>query len=69
LRVSTASGQIVGRVVEILTTGAHDVLVVRGEMGPEILIPLVKPFLQEINLAQGEMIVSLIPGMLPGEES
>jgi hypothetical protein len=29
----------------------------------------VKPFLQEINLAQGEMIVSLIPGMLPGEES
>jgi 16S rRNA processing protein RimM len=69
LRVSTASGQTVGRVVEILTTGAHDVLVVRGETGPEILIPLVEPFLQEINLAEGEMIVSLIPGMLPGEES
>ena len=68
LRVSTTSGQTVGRVVEILTTGAHDVLVVRGETGPEILIPLVEPFLQEINLAQGEMIVSLIPGMLPGEE-
>ena len=68
LRVRTASGQIVGRAIEILTTGAHDVLVARGETGPEILIPLVKPFLQEINLEQGEMIVSLIPGMLPGEE-
>lgn len=69
LRVTTDSGQDVGRAVEILSTGAHDVLVVRGETGPEILIPLVKPFLQEINLVQGEIIVSLIPGMLPGEES
>jgi len=69
LRVRTASGQALGQVIEILSTGAHDVLVVRGETGPEILIPLVEPFLQEINLAQGEIIVSLIPGMLPGEES
>jgi 16S rRNA processing protein RimM len=69
LRVSTTSGQVLGRATEILSTGTHDVLVVRGETGPEILIPLVEPFLQEINLTQSEMIVSLIPGMLPGEES
>jgi len=69
LQVRTTSGQVVGRVIEILSTGAHDVLVARGETGPEILIPLVQPFLHEINLTTGEMIVSLIPGMLPGEES
>ena len=69
LRVRTTSGQALGQAIEILSTGAHDVLVVRGESGPEILIPLVEPFLQEINLAQAEIIVSLIPGMLPGEES
>ena len=68
LRVRTDSGQALGQATEILSTRAHDVLVVRGETGPEILIPLVEPFLQEIDLAQGEIIVSLIPGMLPGEE-
>jgi len=68
LQVNTSTGQALGRVTEILATGAHDVLVVRGETGPEILIPLVDAFLREVNLAQGVMIVSLIPGMLPGEE-
>ncbi len=69
LQVNTDAGQTLGKVTEILPTGAHDVLVVRGETGPEILIPLVDAFLREVNLAQGDMIVSLIPGMLPGEES
>jgi len=69
LQVRTDSGLMVGQVTEILSTGAHDVLVVRGQTGPEILIPLVEVFLREVNLALGEMIVSLIPGMLPGEES
>ena len=69
LRVISSTGQALGRVTEILVTGANDVLVVRGESGPEILIPMAGPFLGEIDLAQGEMVVRLIPGMLPGEES
>ena len=69
LQVRTTSGQVVGRAIEILSTGAHDVLVARGETGPEILIPLVAPFLQEISLTDGVILVQLIPGMLPGEES
>ena len=69
LRVTNSDGQVLGRVTEILTTGAHDVLVVRGEMGPEILIPMADPFVGEIDLAKGEMVVHPIPGMLPGEES
>jgi 16S rRNA processing protein RimM len=69
LRVSASSGQVLGQVVEVLVTGANDVLVVRGDSGPEVLIPLADPFLQEIDLARGEMVVILIPGMLPGEES
>jgi len=68
LRVNTSTGQALGRVTEILATGTHDVLVVRAEIGPEILIPLADAFLREVKLEQGEMIVSLIPGMLPGEE-
>jgi len=69
LQVVTTQGQALGQVVEILETRANDVLVVRAESGPEILIPMVEPFIQEVHLAQGELVVSLIPGMLPGEES
>ena len=69
LQVRTAAGQALGQVVEILTTGANDVLVVRGASGPEILIPLVEAFVPEIHLEQGELTVRLIPGMLPGKES
>jgi 16S rRNA processing protein RimM len=67
LRVISSDGRELGRLVEILETRANDVLVVRGETGPEILIPLAGPFIQEVRLAQGELIVNLIPGMLPGE--
>ena len=69
LQVVTAQGQTLGQVVEILETRANDVLVVRAESGPEILIPMVEPFIQEVPLAQGELVVSLIPLMLPGDES
>jgi 16S rRNA processing protein RimM len=69
LRVICADGRMLGQAVEILETGASDVLVVRGESGPEILVPLAEPFLKAVRLQQGEVEVTLIPGMLPGEEA
>lgn len=41
LRVLTLSGQLIGRVASIFSTGANDVLVVRGER--EHMIPLLIP--------------------------
>ena len=41
LRVSTVSGQLIGRVASIFSTGANDVLVVQGER--ERMIPLLIP--------------------------
>jgi len=54
-------------VTEILETGASDVLVIRSELGPEVLIPIVDSFVQEIDLQKGEITVHLIPGMLAEE--
>lgn len=68
LQVRTSAGQVLGRVVEILETGANDVLVVSGETGADALIPLADPFLHEINLGQNVLVVNLIPGLLPDEE-
>jgi 16S rRNA processing protein RimM len=56
-----------GTVAEILETGATDVLVVRPELGPEVLIPLADAFIQKIDLVQGMITVHVIPGMLSEE--
>ena len=67
LHVTTDAGEPLGTVTEILETGASDVLVIRPELGPEVLIPIVDSFVQEIDLQKGEITVHLIPGMLAEE--
>lgn len=68
LRVVDQAGRLLGSVTGILETGANDVLVVRSETGPEMLIPYADPFIVEVSLEKGEMHVHTIPGMLPGEQ-
>jgi 16S rRNA processing protein RimM len=68
LNVITDKGESIGVVSEILETGATDVLVVRGELAPEVLIPIVDSFVREIDLLHGKITVHLIPGIL-GEEA
>ena len=67
LRVTSDTGQPIGVVSEIIETGASDVLVVRPQFGPDVLIPIVDSFVQDINLSSGEITVHLIPGMLSEE--
>jgi 16S rRNA processing protein RimM len=67
LHVTSDTGVPVGMVSEILTTGASDVLVVRPQNGPDVLIPIVDEFIPKVDLPAGEITVHLIPGMLPEE--
>jgi 16S rRNA processing protein RimM len=67
LNVTTCEGESLGTVIEILETGASDVLVVRQVTGPDVLIPIVDAFIQQIDLAGGVITVQLIPGMRPEE--
>lgn len=63
LKVVTTDGRELGEVDEVLAMPAHDVL----QIG-EILIPVVKEFIKEIDLDEEVITVQLIPGLLPGEE-
>lgn len=57
LRVEAAGGADLGRVDEIMETGAGaPVLVVRGQRG-ETLIPLAQEFVQRVDLDHGLLIV------------
>jgi len=65
LKVISEQGELLGKVTEILATGANDVYVVRGEIGAEILIPAVDEFVQAVDLDRGELRVRMAAGLLP----
>jgi len=58
------TGEPLGTVADIIETGANDVYLVRGPLG-EVLIPAIKDVVTEIDPAQGRMLVTPLPGMLP----
>jgi 16S rRNA processing protein RimM len=62
LDVRTDDGQRLGRVREILETGANDVYVVDTEPG-ELLVPAIKDVVQRIDVPAREMVVRLLDGM------
>jgi len=63
LHVVSDTGLELGRVAQILETGANDVCVVRSEGGQEVLIPVLDEVLLEIDLAAGVMRVHLLDGL------
>jgi 16S rRNA processing protein RimM len=63
LKVRTVDGEALGEVDEVLEMPAHDVLVIG-----EIMVPVVKEFVKEVDLDAGMITVQLIPGMRPGDE-
>lgn len=62
LEVRTVEGEVLGRVYEVLRTGANDVYVVKGKA--EILLPAIADVVQEINPQAGRITVRLLPGLV-----
>lgn len=62
MQVETKEHQQLGEVVEILETGAHVIIRIKGEQ--EFLLPYIKPFILEANVEEKRLIVELIEGML-----
>lgn len=63
LEVWTTSGDYLGKVTEILVTGANDVYVVRSD-SREVLIPAVADVIKEIAPEKGKIIIEPMPGLL-----
>jgi 16S rRNA processing protein RimM len=63
LDVWTTEGEHLGRVSEVLFTGANDVYVVQGEKG-EILIPAIEDVVLEVDIAGGRLTVELMKGLV-----
>lgn len=65
LAVWTVSGEHLGRIEEIIYTGANDVYVVHSEDVPhhEILIPFLDDVVLEVDLDAGRIVVELPEGL------
>lgn len=75
MAVSTEEGQVVGKVKDVLQTGANDVYVVQvPESSPyahkvagnkrELLLPAIKECIRKVDMGRREIQVHLMPGLL-----
>lgn len=63
LDVMDDNGNALGKIVEVLETGANDVYVARDESGKEILLPAIPPVILSVDINQGVMKVHLLEGL------
>ena len=63
LDVVDDNGNPLGKLVEILETGANDVYVVRDDSGKEILLPAIPSVILNVDMAQHSMKVHLLEGL------
>lgn len=68
LVVVDEAGQPIGRVTDVLQTGANDVYIIAPaeniNKGKELLIPAIAEVIQRVDVAGGTMTIRLIPGLL-----
>lgn len=63
MEVYTINGLYLGQVASLMSTGAHDILVVSGK-GQEYMIPVREEFLVEVNEAERKIVVDPPEGLL-----
>lgn len=64
LAVETTDGAALGELTEVISTGANDVYLVRGQRG-DILVPATDDVVKAIDLEGGRMVIEEMPGLLP----
>jgi len=61
--VVTNNGEELGKITDIIFTGANDVYVVRDKYKKEILIPAIKDCILKVDLNNKKMTVKLLEGL------
>ena len=64
LTVITDEDKILGKLTDVLETGANDVYQVTDETGKEILLPAIRDCILSVDLEKGEMKVHILEGLL-----
>lgn len=65
LSVFTEAGTFIGRLSEVLETGANNVFVVDGDKGQHLL-PDIPDVIKDIDIENGRITIHLLPGLIDG---
>ena len=64
MEVITDEDQHLGKIKEIILTGANDVYLIESVDGKELLLPAIDQVVLDINQEEGKVLVHIIPGLL-----
>jgi 16S rRNA processing protein RimM len=64
IAVYDVAGAHIGTVQEVINTGASDVMVITRTGMDDALVPMVKAFVQHIDIANKRIVITPIPGLL-----
>lgn len=66
LEVHDTGGALIGKIIDIITTGGHDLFLVEQKHNADrqVLIPAVKQFVLEVNVNSKTVVVMLPDGLL-----
>lgn len=64
LKVNTLDGRTLGNIVDVISTGANDVYVVKDASEKEILLPAIKDVVKVIDIENNFMLVELLEGLI-----
>lgn len=62
--VYTEENELLGKMVDVLSTGSNDVYVVKTAEGKEILLPAIRDVIKEIDIQNKKIIVNLMDGLI-----
>ncbi len=64
MEVITDQDQVLGKLKEILITGANDVYLVESEDGKQVLLPAIEQVILNVDHESGQMLVHILSGLL-----
>lgn len=63
LKVTSDEGEDLGKISDVLQTGANDVYVISKEGNDELLVPAIKDCIKNVDIEGGTMEIHLLPGL------
>ncbi|SER99651.1 ribosome maturation factor RimM [Lachnobacterium bovis] len=63
LEAVSDEGEDLGKIADVLQTGANDVYVIKKKGTDDILVPAIEQCVKEINLEENRITIHLLPGL------
>jgi len=62
--VYTDSNQLLGKVIDVFSTGSNDVYTVKNSEGKEILLPAIEDVIKDVDIQNKKITVELMEGLI-----